>query len=65
MRRTFLTLLTWSVATGSLAGQEPMPVRGFPSDSTLGFLAPHVGEWAPQLSDSLIRQIGFQPIVGN
>lgn len=64
MKRPILTVLATIVFAIPLAAQQP-GVRGYLGDSTLTFLAPLIGEWTPVLPDSILQQIGHQPISGN
>jgi len=53
------------VFLGFGGAEAQRPVRGYLADSTLRFLAPLVGRWAPVLPDSVIRAIGYQPIANH
>lgn len=64
MPRLATAALAALILAAPVTAQQP-PVRGFLNDSTLGFLAPLIGEWTPLLPDSVIRQIGHRPIAGN
>jgi hypothetical protein len=64
MQRLALAVFASLVAATPVLAQQPA-VRGYLSDSTLGFLAPLEGSWQPILADSMLRRIGHVPIAGN
>lgn len=64
-RPAVAALLLIAIATTSTPAQAPAAASGHLADSSLAFLAPLIGDWAPVLPDSVARTLGFTPVAGN